>query len=381
MDNFPKWMWIVVLVVVVGGGWYIFNQDKSAAIEGPVRVGVMLPMTGDAAVYGEPLLKVAQLALEEVNAAGGVNGQPMEFIIEDSKCDGALGATVAQKFINVDKVQIIFGELCSSATLSAVPVAESAKVALFSATASSPELTDISDYFVRNYPSDSAQGSILAEVAYQDKGWRTVAFVQEQTDYAQGLYDAFTKRFTELGGTTTNDAFATETTDFRSVVTKIQGQAPDAVFLSVQTPAAAARILSQMGQVGYAPALLISDTIAGDPATVSANAVALEGALAAEFAADPANPKFAALVSAYEAEHGTLPYQGYASTVYDAVYLLRDAVAAVGYDGTKVAQWLRGNVKDWVGASGTITIGSDGDLTTGHRAEVVMDGKIVPYVK
>jgi len=374
-------MWIVVLIVVVGGGWYLMKGGAAAPHEGPMKVGVILPLTGDAAVYGEPGRKIIELAAEEINAAGGVNGETIELIVEDGKCDGTAAANAAQKLINVDGVQVIIGGFCSSESLSIVPIAEAAKVAVLSPGSSSPKLTDISKYYARNYPSDSTQGSVLANIAYTDKEWENIAFFQEQTDYALGVYTAFSDTFTKLGGTVTKEEFPTETTDFRSIITKVRGQNPDAVFIDTQTPAVTIRVLTQMNQMGWEPEILVSDILPGDPVSVAENAAALEGALAAEFGVDMNNAKFVAMLASYKAKHGAEPgYLGYAQTEYDSVYLVRDALTAVGYDGTKVAQWLH-NVKDWDGAAGKVTIGSNGDPLTGHRAEMIAGGKVVPYVK
>lgn len=381
MDN--KWLvWLVIAIVVIGGGWLVLKGGNTAQHEGPMKIGVILPMTGDAAVYGEPLSKVLQLAVDEVNAEGGVNGENLELIIEDGKCDGTSAANAAQKLINVDGVEVIIGGFCSSESLSVVPIAEAAKVAVISPGSSSPKLTGISQFFVRNYPSDSTQGAVLAAIAYNDKGWRTVAFLQEQTDYALGVYQAFSAEFEKLGGTVTNEAFPTETTDFRSTITKVRGQNPDAVFVDTQTPAVAMRVISQMQQIGWTPPLMVSDILPGDPVTVRENAAALEGALGAEFTASLGNPLFAAMVDAYEEKYQQeLPYHGYSQTVYDSVFIVRDALAAVGYDGAKVAQWMRTQVKDWEGVAGLTTIGSNGDPITGHRPEVITGGKVMPYVK
>jgi branched-chain amino acid transport system substrate-binding protein len=348
---------------------------------GPLKVGVIVPLTGDAAVYGEPARNVLQEAVDEINAAGGINGRQISLIVEDAKCTGTDAANATQKLVNVDKVQVIIGGFCSSESLSAVPIAAQGKVAIISPGSSSPKLTDISPYFVRNYPSDSAQGAVLANIAYTDKGWRTVAFLQEQTDYAQGVYTAFSDVFQKLGGTVTNESFPTATTDFRTAVAKVKSANPDAVFLSVQTPAVAGRILTQMSQLGWKPHLLVADVVPGDPATVSQYKTQLEGTLTAEFGVDPTNAKFAAMISSYKAKYGSEPpYQSYAQTEYDSVYLLRDAVTAVGYNGTKIAAWFH-TVKDWQGAAGSLTIGANGDPITGHRPEVITGGKIVPYTK
>lgn len=374
---------IVALLIVVLGGWYGFskNQPSASTTSGPIKVGVILPLTGDAAVYGEPLGHVLQIAADEINASGGVDGNQMQLVIEDGKCNGTDAASAAQKLVNIDHVQVVVGGFCSGESLSAEPIATAGKVAILSGGSSSPKLTGISKYFARNYPSDSFQGKILADIAYTDKGWKKVATIQEQTDYALGVYNAFSTEFTRLGGTVTNESFPSESTDFRTSISKMKAENPDAVLVSVQTPATAARVFAQMNQLGWKPHLLIVDAITGDPKTLTDNKTLLEGAITAEFGVDPGNAKFSGMIASYKAKYGEEPpYQSYAQTLYDAVYLVADAVKSVGYDGTKIANWLH-NVKNWQGASGSLTIGADGDPTVGHRPEMIQGGKVVPYVK
>jgi len=372
---------VIVLIVVVLGAWYLF-ANKGGIGEGPVKVGVIMPLTGDSAKYGEPGQRVMQIALEEVNAAGGVNGHSIELIFEDGKCTGAGATSALQKLISVDKVAVVIGGFCSGESMAIVPVATDAKVALLSPGSTAPKLTGMSKYFARNYPSASSQGSALAEIAYNDKGWKKVAFLQEQTDYALGVYTAFSDTFTKLGGTVTKEEFPTETTDFRSLITKAREQGADALFIDVQAAPAADRILTQMGDIGWKPELIVSNIVVGDPEILKNKKDVLEGTLSAQYVADPLNPKFAKLLSTYEAKYGSeLPYQSYAQAEYDAIYLVRDAVAAVGYDGTKLANWFHSSVKGWDGASGSVTIGADGDPTAGFNPQVVRNGVPVMYTK
>lgn len=373
--------WILLAVVVIGGGWYLLN-NKTPSEVGPIKIGVTSPLTGDAAVYGEPAVRMYQLAADEINKTGGIHGRQIVLDVQDDKCNGTDAANVAQKLVNVDNVQVILGSFCSGATLAEVPIISQAKVAMLSPGSSSPHLTDISPYFARNYPSDSAQGKILADIAYNDKGWRNVGFIREQTDYALGVYQAFNDEFTKLGGVTKDNSFLTETSDLRSVITKTKSENPDAVFLSVQTPAAAGRLLEQMQQLGWKPHLMGIDAISGDPGTVSKYANQLEGALVAEFGIDKTNPKFQAMIDAYKTKYGEEPpFQNYMQTAYDSVFLIADAIRAVGYDGTKIANWLHNDVRDWQGAAGSVTIQSNGDPFAGHRPEMIVGGKIVPYTK
>ncbi len=191
MDKTTKTVvWVVVALAVIGGAWLLLGNKGTANEKttntAPLKIGVVLPLSGDAAVYGEPARNILQMAAEEINAGDGVKGQKLELIIEDGKCNGKDAANAAQKLINVDKVKVMIGGWCSSESLAIVPIAAQNKVAMLSAGSSSPKLTGINPIFARNYPSDAAQGSVLADIAYTDKGWKNVAFIQEQTDYAQG---------------------------------------------------------------------------------------------------------------------------------------------------------------------------------------------------
>src|SRR6185369_16950196 len=117
---------------------------------------------------------------------------------------------------------------CSGETIPSVPIAAQAKVLLFSGSASSPALTNASPFFFRDYPSDAAQGSVLANVAYTKKNWKKVAVIQEQTDYAAGVFGSFDTAYKALGGTSVKEEFASDGTDFRSTLTKLKAGNPDA---------------------------------------------------------------------------------------------------------------------------------------------------------
>ncbi len=388
MNNTTKWIVGVVIAALVVWGLVAANKNKNqrnpaqkTVMGDTYKVGVMLPLTGDAASYGEPARNIYQLAVDEINAAGGVNSKKLELIVEDSKCNGKDGANAAQKLISVNKVQVIIGGFCSSESLAATPIAEANKVALFSPGSSSPKLTGVSHFFFRNYPSDASQGAVLADVAYNKKSWKKVAMMQEQTDYALGINSAFSAKFKSLGGTLVNEEFATSATDFRSQLTKLKSQNPDALFLDTQTPASAARVLKQIQDLKWKPHLIVSDILPPDTATVELYKDLLEGALGAEVGTDATNPKFSHLQEAYKSKFNVdLPFATYGQTEYDAVYMVKAAIMAVGYDGQKIADWSR-TVKDWEGATGKITIGADGDPLSRHSPVMIQNGKMVPFAE
>ncbi len=378
-------IWIVVIALIIWGivaasGDGSKTSDTTDTSGSTIKIGIITPLTGDGAVYGEMVRNVNQIAVDEINAAGGIKGKQVELITEDGKCKGEGGVNAAQKLVNVDKVQIIIGGFCSAETLSAVPVAEAGKVAVMSAGSSNPGLTNKSPFFFRNFPSDSIQGAILAQVAY-DSGKRKVAFIQEQTDYTAGIFKAFETKFKSLGGEVVNESYAPTVRDFRSQLAKLQAAKPDALFLDANTPASMEAITQQFGVMNWNVSLYTNDVILGASDVLTKYKKTLEGMIGAEFGVDANNAKFKHLSEAYTAKYGKdLPYQSYAQTVYDSLFIIKDAINTVGYDGTKIADFGH-KITNWQGAAGSVTIGSDGDITSGHQPRVVKDGKVMPYVK
>lgn len=371
-------IWVVVLGLVVWAIVTTVAKPKAATGE-PIKIGYVGPLSGEAASYGEPGLRLMRLAADKINARGGVNGQPIEVVAEDAKCSGASAASAAQKLVNVDKVQA-FSTFCSGEALSAIPVAEPAKVLVFSPGASSPDLTGKSIFFFRNYPSDATQGQVLASYAVS-KGWKKVAVIQEQSDYALGNFKAFDENFAKSGGITVKEEFAPSTKDFRSQLAKLRDQKPDALLIDPQVGATGAVVVTQLGELGWKVPLLVVDVISSDTETVTKNATLLEGAVSAEFGVDQSNHKFQEMIAAYKAKYGEEPpYQAYAQTEYDILFLVADGLRAVGNDGAKLAVWSR-TVKDWEGASGKTTINQDGDRVGGHVLKIIKNGKSEPLMQ
>ena len=138
-------------------------------------------------------------------------------------------------------------------------------------------------------------------------------------------------------------------------------------------------MFKQMDQLGLHKPMLLTDVVIGNPDFITEFKADLEGALGAEFGVDQTNPKYMHLVDAYKTKYGSdVAYPSYAQTEYDAVYLLKDAISAVGYDGTKIAAFGHA-VKDWPGASGSVTIDANGDRVGGHKAEIIKGGQVQQY--
>ncbi|MBI1934526.1 ABC transporter substrate-binding protein, partial [Candidatus Peregrinibacteria bacterium] len=151
-----------------------------------IKIGFIGPLTGDAAALGKDILNGTQIAVEEVNANGGINGKQVQIITEDGRCSGSDATNAAQKLINIDHVVAIVGGSCSSETLAAAAVAESAKTIVMSPSASSPDITQAGEYIFRVYPSDAYKTTAIVKL-FQERKYKKIALITENNDYAVAI--------------------------------------------------------------------------------------------------------------------------------------------------------------------------------------------------
>lgn len=365
---------LIILIALIGSVLLIIgnkNQNPQEVKES-IRIGVVGPLTGDAAVYGEPAKHVMQIATNQINANDGIKGQSIELVFEDGKCTGKDAVAAAHKLIEVDRVQVIIGGVCSSESLAMVPIAKKSKVLLLSAVSSSPDLTGASQYFTRIFPSDASQGVILAEQV-NAHGYKNIAALIEEGDYPLGIYTVFEKKLTDLRVHTTKELVTSDATDFRTVLSKLQTANPDILFIDVQAAPMADLILKELQDMNWDIPLMFSETVASDAPTMKKYASLTEDSLAATIAFDENQAILDQLIATYQQTYHTdLPYHSYSLLEYDSVYLIKDAITAVGYDGTKMADWLRTHT--WNGATGIVKINPDGDRESGHKAHIIKSG-------
>ncbi len=379
----PLFFAVFVAGLLLGYGFAIQSRKEQKKLtivpeksRDQIVFGVIAPFAGDAASYGESLQKVMAMAVEEINKAGGINVREFRLIYENGNCTGKDAANAMQKLVGIDKVKIVIGGFCSAESLAAAPIAEINNVLLFSPSSSSPLLSNAGPYFFRNFPSDNTQGKVLANAAYKN-GWRKVAVIQESTDYSVGITKAFSENIGGLGGEARIESFTTDTRDFRTLLTKLKAENPDALLISASDPPSITTILKQLPELDWKPQLLGADIIAGFD-LIKTSPELVEGMLVAEFGVDRSLPKFNEFLEKYKARYGGEEpgFLSYAQTEYDAVQILKDAVLAVGEEPDAIRLWLH-TVHNWEGASGTVVFEKDnGDRVSGHRLEVIRNGKV-----
>ena len=258
---------VVVLAFILG----FVLQGPPVKAEN-IKIGFIGPLTGEAASYGLSLKNTVQLAVDEINSDGGINNRKLEIIYEDGKCNQEDSAAAMRKLADIDKVEVVIGGSCSDESLGAIPIAEQNKVFLFSPSSSSPNLTNISPFFARSYPSDVGQGSSLAEIAFHDEGWEKISVIQENLSYPLGLYNSFLSVFIEHGGIVVKEEFNYEETDFTDSLMKLQNENSDALFIVTQTPVSGQAIIKNLQEMNWKPKLMVGDVILGDTELVAKNA-------------------------------------------------------------------------------------------------------------
>ena len=166
----------------------------------PLKIGVMESLTGPGETYGTVAVQAKQMAVDEINEAGGINGRMLELIVEDSKCNAQDAITAYRKLTSVDGVKIILGTSCSGAMLGAAPLAEADGVVMFSGLATNPDIANAGDYIFRTSLNDAQLGIDTGNLMWAD-GIRNLATITEATDYAEGVRGATVAQFEKRGGT------------------------------------------------------------------------------------------------------------------------------------------------------------------------------------
>ncbi len=238
-------------------------------------IGAMDALTGVAESYGNPLLQAKLLAVEEINAAGGINGRQLKLIVEDSKCAAQDAIAAYSKLTDVEGVKIILGTTCSGSMLGVAPLAENEGVILFSASATSPDIASAGDYIFRTAINDLRLGTDMGNTLWVD-GVRKIVTITEATDYAEGTRRTAVAQFEKLGGSVlTAESYSADVTDFRSQLTKLFNENPDALLLAAQGEFSGGTIIKQARELGYdgpiyseiVPTAPEALSIAGDAAT------------------------------------------------------------------------------------------------------------------
>ncbi len=345
-------------------------------------VGVVLPFTGEAAPYGEHIRVGINLAVEDVNAAGGIAGQPLKIIFEDSATDIDTGKAAARKLINEDKVLAVIGGATSSVTMAILEdVCVPAKVILLSPAASSPNLSGKSAYFLRVYPSDTLEAARMADIAGNELRLKKLVIFSEAGEYGRGYKKALMDRYNRIKNREVIKVFnyMPGDRDFSAMIQETAGLSPDGIFLIGYMDSVSA-LVNDIRAAGITTPILTSGSLTEDfPGVAGA---AAEGVMfsSPSFRAIGNKDQVASFITAFKAKYGREPGD-YAAYGYDALRVMAQVMVAAG-DGlsrTAIHLAIRTPASQYAGVTGNILFGNEGDVVASPTTFIISDGAIVQY--
>jgi ABC-type branched-subunit amino acid transport system substrate-binding protein len=309
-------------------GLMVLGSSMAPAAAQDVKIGAIMSTTGPLQVFGEAGLRGIQLAIDEVNEAGGVLGQQIELVAADDATNPQVGVDAAQRIVNVDGVVGIVGALSSGVTIPiATTVSATAGVPQISTASTSPVITTLEDngFLFRTTPHDALQGEVLADVV-SGQGIDKVAVVYVNNDYGKGLADAFAESYE--GEVSASVAYEERQASYRGELSRAADGDPDALIL-LAYPGDGIPMLRQALEEGFFERFVFAD---GMKATEVAEAVgnALDGAFGTSPSGDPEAEAAKLFREIYEGRHGELPPQPFIDTAYDATMLMALAIEKAG---------------------------------------------------
>jgi branched-chain amino acid transport system substrate-binding protein len=299
---------------------------KKAPGPDPVLLGEVGALTGAEASFGLFTRDGIALAVEEVNADGGIAGRPVQVRVYDSQSRPEEAAAAAQRLVSGDHVVAVLGEAASSNSLAMAPIAQAAQVPMISPSSTNPRVTQVGDFIFRACFLDDAQGAAMARYARATASFERVAlFTEVSSAYSRGLSEVFAARFSALGGQVVDrQSYSRGDTDFRAQLTALKRTAPQAVYLPGYYEDAAA-IAEQARELGLKVVWLGADGWSAQKLLELSNG-ALEGAVFTDsYAADDPSPASSAFITRFTARFGKPP-NGNAALGYDAAWLVLDAL-------------------------------------------------------
>jgi branched-chain amino acid transport system substrate-binding protein len=329
---------------------------RSSSKSDEILVGHYASMTGSEATFGQSTDKGIRMAIDEINAAGGVLGKQFKLITYDDKSDAREAATAVTRLVTNDHVTAVLGEVASKLSLEGAPICQQNGVPMITPSSTNPKVTEVGDMIFRVCFIDPFQGFVCAKFARENlKALKAAILYDQSQTYSVGLQAEFEKSFVKLGGQiTTKEAYQKGEQDFTSLLTSIRSTKPDIIFLpgyynDVGT------IATQARKLGITVPLLGGDGWES-PKLAEIGGDAINGCFYSNhYSPQDPSPRVQEFIQKYKKLNGNTP-DSMAALAYDATQILRDAINRAGsLSGTAIAAQLA-KTKAFDGVTGKITI-------------------------
>jgi len=342
-----------------------------------ILIGEYGSLTGNDATFGTSTRDGIQMAVDEVNKAGGVLGKQLKVLVEDDQSKPEEAVTVVTKLISSDRVIAVLGEVASTRSKAAAPVAQQNMIPMISPSSTNPGVTQIGDYIFRVCFIDPFQGLVMAKFATNTLKLKNVAILRDvKNDYSIGLADVFINEFQKMGGKIIADqSYASGDVDFSAQLTAIKAKNPQAIYIPGYYTEVGL-IAGQTKKLGITATLLGGDGW-DSPKLTEIGGEALDGSyFSNHYSVDDPSPAIQKFVGEYKARFGHAP-DGLAALGYDAAHILAESLRRAGTtEGPKLRDAIA-QTKDYAGVTGKITIDKDRNTVKPAVVLQVKDRKLV----
>lgn len=385
MDNKAKAIISVLVLALVFMAGYAAHRprateeasvavDAEAVFSETVKIGLPLPLSGKAASYGEILGNGFELGREEVNAKYPFS---LEFVYEDTQGDASVAVSATRKLVDADGVRILLGPIRSNSLLAAAPITEEKKALVFSPISSAEEISQAGDYVFRNREGSSSH-SLGATEFLLERGISRVAVLSALSANSLTYARFFQTDFRDAGGEiTAYEEYDENSSDFRTLLSRVSQDNPDAFYLSVALGPDAGLLVKQLRELNY-EGMIIGSLAIKSQEFLDAAGEAAQGVLFSAPTFDPEDPAIADYAQAFEAAYGH-PSDAFAANSYDAVKLIAAGIEHCQSADTDCLRDYLYGVKDYPGAGGLTTFDENGDVVKPIQIMEVKDGEFVKF--
>ncbi|MFN7453399.1 MAG: ABC transporter substrate-binding protein [Pseudobdellovibrionaceae bacterium] len=328
-----------------------------------IVVGHFGSMTGADATFGQSTDEGIRLAIDEVNAAGGVNGKKIKLITMDTQGKSEEAASVVTRLIEQEKVVAVLGEVASTRSLAAAPIAQAKKIPMITPSSTNPKVTEVGDYIFRVCFIDPFQGTVMAKFAVENLKAKKVAILREvSSDYSMGLSDFFIAKFKELGGEIVADAsYQNQDKDFKAQLTQIKSKNPEAIFVPGYYTQVGL-IARQARELGIKAPLMGGDGWDSSKLFEIGGEAINGGYFSNHYSTDSTDPAAIEFMAKFKAKYNESP-DGLSAAGYDAAQVLIAALKSLPEINPSALRDAIAKTTNFAGATGNITINEQRNAT------------------
>lgn len=324
--------------------------------ENEVSIGHFGSMTGGEATFGKSTDQGIRLAVDEVNAAGGIKGKKIKLVTMDDQGKSDEAVAVVKRLIEREKVVAILGEVASGRSKAAAPTAQASKIPMVSPSSTNPEVTQVGNYIFRTCFIDPFQGYVMAKFASQNLKLKKVAILRDvKSDYSVGLGDVFKAKFAEMGGTIVADlSYQSLDVDFKAQLTQIKSKSPDGIFIPGYYTEVGL-IARQARELGITAPLMGGDGW-DSPKLTEIGQKAIEGGyFSNHYSNESKDPLAVDFLKRFQEKYG-VSADGLSAAGYDAAKILLTAMANAPEMKPDMIRDELAKIKDFAGVTGKISM-------------------------